>query len=313
MLKDIVRSAGRRAGVDIFRASTEPFRWSHTVHDYHPVVPSSRWTPGSAPHGHLRSVLARETAAYGSFLDALESQVDLLHSVPHESGATGSVTPHWNNTWFTALDAAALMTLLAWKRPARYLEIGSGCSTCFARYAIDALNLPTTITSIDPMPRREIDAICDWTLRSPLEGCDLKLFDELRAGDIVFFDGSHRSFANSDVTVFFFEVMPRLAPGVIVQIHDIFIPDDYPAAWNCRLYNEQYLLAAMLMCGAPPFRVTVPVMYLCQEPAMRARIQAVFAARGPGPDIPFLYPNDSRTPGASFWFEMTAQPTSATP
>ncbi|MCJ2115429.1 hypothetical protein MKK65_02260 [Methylobacterium sp. J-001] len=73
MLKDIVRSAGRRAGVDIFRASTEPFRWSHTVHDYHPVVPSSRWTPGSAPHGHLRSVLARETAAYGSFLDALES------------------------------------------------------------------------------------------------------------------------------------------------------------------------------------------------------------------------------------------------
>ena len=80
MLKDIVRSAGRRAGVDIFRASTEPFRWSHTVHDYHPVVPSSRWTPGSAPHGHLRSVLARETAAYGSFLDALESQVDLLQN-----------------------------------------------------------------------------------------------------------------------------------------------------------------------------------------------------------------------------------------
>ncbi|MCZ2982675.1 hypothetical protein NYY70_21085, partial [Acinetobacter baumannii] len=83
------------------------------------------------------------------------------------------VTPHWNNTWFTALDAAALMTMLAWKRPARYLEVGSGCSTCFARYTIDALNLPTTMTSIDPMPRREIDAICDRTLRTPLEGCDI--------------------------------------------------------------------------------------------------------------------------------------------
>ncbi|MGU3329369.1 class I SAM-dependent methyltransferase [Methylobacterium mesophilicum] len=308
MLKQAVRSAGRRAGVDIFKASTEPFRWSHTVHDYHPVAPSSRWEPGSAPHGHLRSVLARETAAYDAFLDALEQHADLLHTVPHEANVADPVTPHWNNTWFTALDAAALMTMLAWKRPARYLEIGSGSSTCFARYTIDALQLPTRITSIDPMPRREVDAICDWTVRSPLEACDLRIFDELKAGDIVFFDGSHRSFANSDVTVFFLEVMPRLANGVIVQIHDIFIPDDYPAAWNFRLYNEQYLLAAMLMCGAPPFRVTAPVMYICQDSSMSARVKSVFAARGTGPDIPFLYPNDSGTPGASFWFEMTGKP-----
>ncbi len=133
------------------------------------------------------------------------------------------------------------------------------------------------------MPRREIDAICDRTLRAPLEGCDLTLFEELRAGDIVFFDGSHRSFANSDVTVFFFEVMPRLAPGVIVQIHDIFIPDDYRPRGNCRLYNEQYLLAAMLLCGAPPFRVTAPVMYLCQDPAMSARVRRSSPPAGPAP------------------------------
>lgn len=308
MLKDVVRSAGRRAGVDIFRASREVFRWSHTVHDYYPVVPSARWSPGRAPHGQLKAVLARSHAAYDSFLTELEARADLLHSVPHDAPVTGGATPHWNNTWFTALDGAALMTMLAWKRPSRFFEIGSGCSTCFARHAIDTLNLPTRITSIDPMPRREIDALCDWTVRSPLESCDLKIFEELKAGDILFFDGSHRSFANSDVTVFFFEVMPRLAPGVIVQIHDIFIPDDYPSAWNCRLYNEQYLLAAMLLCGAPPFRVTVPVMYICQDPAMSARVETVFAARGTGPDIPFLYANDSRTPGASFWFEMTGTP-----
>jgi hypothetical protein len=305
MLKDIARSAGRRAGLDIFRASGEPFRWSHTVHDYYPVVPSARWTPGSAPHGQLRAVLAREHESYATFLDALEAHADLLHSVPHEASTLDPATPYWNNTWFTALDAAALMTLLGSKRPGRFVEIGSGCSTCFARYTIDALKLPTQITSIDPMPRLEIDAICDWTVRSPLESCDLKIFDELKAGDILFFDGSHRSFANSDVTVFFFEVLPRLKPGVLVQIHDIFIPDDYPSAWNCRLYNEQYLLAAMLLCGAPPFRVTLPVTYLCQVPEVGARVKRIFATRGHGPDIPFLYPNDSRTPGASFWFEMS--------
>lgn len=306
MLRDVVRSAGRRAGVDIFRATGEPFRWSHTVHDYYPVVPAARWKPGGAPYSQLRSVLAREDEAYARFLTALEAHGDLLHSVPHEVGPGDPVTPYWNNTWFTALDAAALMTLLGWKRPARFVEIGSGCSTRFARHAIEALELPTQITSIDPMPRLAIDGLCDRVVRSPLESCDLTLFDALEAGDILLFDGSHRSFANSDVTVFFFEVMPRLKPGVLVQIHDIFIPDDYPSAWNCRLYNEQYLLAAMLLCGAPPFRVTLPVAYLCQDPAMSARVRRVFGTRGDGPDIPFLYPNDSRTPGASFWFEMTA-------
>ncbi|MDP4023178.1 class I SAM-dependent methyltransferase [Methylobacterium sp. NEAU 140] len=307
MLKDLVQSAGRRAGVDIFRASSEPFRWSHTVHDYYPVVPSARWQPGTLPHGRLSAVLAREHAAYERFLDLLDAHADLLHAVPHEAGVADAKTPYWNNTWFTALDAAALVTMLAWKRPARYLEIGSGTSTRFARYAVDALHLPTQLTSIDPMPRLAIDALCDWTVRSPLEACDLKVFDELRAGDILFFDGSHRAFTNSDVTVFFFEVLPRLRPGVMVHIHDIFIPDDYPAAWNHRLYNEQYLLAAMLLCGAPPFRVSLPVTYVCKHAAYGARVRRAFAARGRRPDIPFLYPNDAGAPGASFWIE-TAVP-----
>ncbi|GJE09656.1 MULTISPECIES: class I SAM-dependent methyltransferase [Methylobacterium] len=305
MLKDMVRSAGRRAGVDIFRASTEPFRWSHTVHDYYPIVPTARWSPGTLPHGRLSAVLAQQTAAYESFLDVLEAQADLLHAVPHAASADDPCMPHWNNTWFTALDAAALMAMLAWKRPAHYLEIGSGTSTCFTRYTVEALKLPTRLTSIDPMPRLHIDRICDAIVRKPLEACDLKVFDELRAGDILFFDGSHRVFTNSDVAVFFFEVLPRLRPGVMVHIHDIFIPDDYPVAWNHRLYNEQYLLAAMLLCGQPPFRVSLPVTYVCRDADLGARVQRIFAARGSRPAIPFLYPNDARAPGASFWLEMT--------
>jgi hypothetical protein len=304
MLKNLVRSAGRRAGIDIFRASAEPFRWSHTVHDYHPIAPVARWKPGTLPHERLSAVLAEQTSTYERVLDILEAHAGLLHAVPYEGSATEPFRPHWNNTWFTALDAAALMAMLAWKRPARYLEIGSGTSTCFTRYTVEALQLPTRLTSIDPTPRRHIDAICDRTVRKPLEACDLAVFDELQAGDILFFDGSHRAFTNSDVTVFFFEVLPRLNPGVMVHIHDIFIPDDYPIAWNHRLYNEQYLLAAMLLCGKPPFRVTLPVSYVCKDPALSARVRRIFAARGRGPDIPFLYPNDANAPGASFWLEI---------
>lgn len=305
MLKDLVRSAGRRAGIDIFRASTDPFRWSHTVHDYYPVVPKPRWDPDGLPHRHLRAVLDTERSAYETFVSALEDNAALIHGVAHAPDIADPNAPCWNNTWFTALDAAALVAFLAWKRPARYIEIGSGTSTCFARHTVEAVGLKTVMTSIDPNPRRHIDRICDRIVRQPLEACDLAMFDELEAGDVLFFDGSHRAFANSDVVVFFFEILPRLKAGVIVHIHDIFIPDDYPTAWNHRLYNEQYLLAAMLMCGKPPFRVTAPVAYLCRDGEFSARVKRVFAAPQGGPDVPFHYPNDTGLPGASFWFEMT--------
>ena len=305
MLKDLVRSAGRRAGIDIFRASTDPFRWSHTVHDYYPVAPQPRWEPHTLPHKRLRAMLDAERPAYEAFISALEDNAALIHGVAHAPDSGDPNAPYWNNTWFTALDAAALMTIIARNRPARYIEIGSGTSTCFARRAVETVGSGTLLTSIDPNPRRHIDRICDRIVRQPLEACDLRVFDALEAGDVLFFDGSHRAFANSDVVVFFFEILPRLVPGVIVHIHDIFIPDDYPTAWNYRLYNEQYLLAAMLMCGRPPFKVTAPITYLCQDAGFGERVKRVFAAPAGGPDIPFHYPNDTGLPGASFWFEMT--------
>jgi hypothetical protein len=206
----------------------------------------------------------------------------------------------------SALDAGALVTFIAWKTPAHYLEIGSGQSTRFARYAINILKLGTKITSIDPVPRHNIDQICDRIIRSPLESCDLAIFEDLEAGDILFVDGSHQAFSKSDVTVFFFEIMPRLKSGVIVHLHDIFIPYDYPAVWNHRLYNEQYILAAMLMCEKPPFRVVAPIAFIGQDEALSAFAKRAFVSQNGGRDIPFIYPNESNTPGVSFWFEVEA-------
>ncbi len=78
---------------------------------------------------------------------------------------------------------------------------------------------------------------------------DLALFRELQAGDVLFIDSSHRCFMNSDVTVLFLEVLPNLPPGVLVQVHDIFIPYDYPREWVERYYAEQYLLSCYLLLG----------------------------------------------------------------
>jgi hypothetical protein len=67
------------------------------------------------------------------------------------------------------------------------------------------------------------------------------------AGDVLFFDGSHRCLQNSDVTAFFLDVLPELPSGVIVGIHDIVLPNDYPSVWKDRYYSEQYILAAYLL------------------------------------------------------------------
>jgi hypothetical protein len=119
-------------------------------------------------------------------------------------------------------------------------------STKFARRAIRDHGLPTRIVSIDPDPRDEIDALCDTAIRESLEQIDLNVVDELERGDIVFIDGSHHCFMNSDVTVFFLDILPRLKPGTLVQFHDLMLPYDYPLEWIERYYSEQYLLAAYL-------------------------------------------------------------------
>src|SRR5690606_30946570 len=93
----------------------------------------------------------------------------------------------------------------------------------------------------------EIDMICDNVFREPLEDVGLEIFDALGAGDILYIDNSHRAFMNSDVTVVFLDILPRLKPGVLVQIHDVTLPYDYPEVWIDRHYSEQYLLAAWLL------------------------------------------------------------------
>jgi hypothetical protein len=272
--------------------------------DSYPVTPRPRWGYGRGAHPQLHAVLERGRATYEQALTDLDSHRAALHEIRHDGDLQSPTMPFWVNPWFGTLDAASLVGFLLSRKPKRYLEIGSGHSTMFARHAIQRATLPTTITSIDPKPRAEIDAICDRVLRCPLEDCDITLFDELEPGDILFFDGSHRVGQNSDVTTFFLEILPRLRSGVLVHVHDIFLPDDYPLAWNGSMFSEQYLLAAMLLCGAPPFRVVLPNYFVSTDAALGGRVREIFRAPNGGRDIPTAYVNAGSTPPVSFWIEM---------
>lgn len=185
-----------------------------------------------------------------------------LIQIPMHAVRAHSTSPNWLNGWLPGADALSLYGYTAINKPRRYIEIGSGNSTKFVRKAIEDHQLSTEIISIDPSPRAEIDAICSKIIRTPLEDLDPGYFSLLEEGDLFFIDNSHRSFQNSDVTVFFTEILPRLKPGVTVGIHDIYLPFDYPNEWSDRFYNEQYLLCCYLLGGMKNLQIELPLVYL---------------------------------------------------
>lgn len=229
--------------------------------DY-PVAPEPRWGSGKPAHAKLHEILGKNREAYRSTLASFLQFQEQLVKIPRTAPAD-SPEPCWVNKWLPGLDEVALYCFLGLNKPKSYVEVGSGQSTKWARRAICDLGLATRITSIDPQPRAEVDALCDTVLRHPLqELTDTAAFDQLEPGDILFADGSHRVFTNSDVTVFFLEVLPRLKPGVLVQIHDITLPDDYPPAWADWFYSEQYLLAFALLEKSAGFEIVLPNAYV---------------------------------------------------
>lgn len=255
------------------------------------VDPSPRWGYGKPPHPQLLELVDGGRSRYTATLRGFLRHRDDLVAIP-ATAEPGSAEPAWCNSWLPALDAIALYCFLRDTAPARYVEVGSGVSTTFARRAITDGGLATKTTSIDPHPRAEIDGICDEVVRAPLETADLTIFDAVEPGDVVFFDGSHRSFTNSDVTVFFLEVLPGLPEDVLVQIHDIRLPDDYPPGWERRFYNEQYLLAATLLGGSSRYEVVLPNAFVAGRPELHGILDVLWG------DAAL---KDAEHHGESFW------------
>lgn len=239
----------------------------------YPICPKPRYGYGKPPHPEIEKILSRNEDGYSKILTELHSFTQYLTEIPETETPDSPGEPYWSNAYFSGMDAIALYGLLGSRKPSKYFEVGSGNSTKFARRAVRDLNLATEIISLDPFPRAEVDALCNRTIRQPLEEVDIAIFDELGSGDILFIDNSHRVFQNSDVTVFFLEILPRLKPGLIVHIHDIFLPFDYPQSWVHRHYSEQYLLAAYLLAEFSRIDVLLPLAYICRHETLSKSIK----------------------------------------
>lgn len=258
--------------------------------DY-PVKAIPRYGYNRPPHPELTAIIAEQREQYKKkLLEFLRFTGNLLEIPLYQPSASSE--PSWLNPWLSGLDAVALYGFIAAGNPSVYAEVGSGFSTKFVRKAISDSSLRTKIISIDPHPRAEINLICDRVIRKPLEDCDLGILEELQSGDIFFLDGSHRSFMNSDVTVFFLEILPRLAKGVIVHIHDIYLPVDYMPEQAHWFYSEQYLLAASLLAGHSNFDILLPNNYISTDRDLSSVLDRFWS-----------HPHMTEVPrgGSSFW------------
>lgn len=181
-------------------------------------------------------------------------------------GTAPPPAPRWDQDWFPRLDAAMAWAMVATHKPARIIEIGSGHSTRFLAHAVAHHSPATRITAIDPAPRAKLADLpvtrIAKTLQQAMREKTSTLsggfagfagfagFGGLKAGDILFIDSSHILMPGTDVDVLLNRILPTLREGVIVHVHDIFLPDPYPAAWRWRGYNEQQALGPLISCGA---------------------------------------------------------------
>jgi len=231
--------------------------------DY-PVRPRVRDFGAQGGGARLHRILANGTLRYRQYLRFWHSLTPFFRAIP--LGPTGDgKTPFWLNGWFPILDPISLCALLVHRRPRRYIEIGSGNSTMFARKAIDAFDLGTKVISIDPEPRAEVDELCDQVLRIPAEDLPTSFTEAVGADDMLFVDNSHRAFPNSDVTAFFLEILPGLPSGTLYGLYDIFLLNDYPEEWLNRYYSEQYMLGAYLLGGGDRDSILFPCNFVSHE------------------------------------------------
>lgn len=259
---------------DILRAVKRVGMGHQPVFIEYPITFRPRWEAGNP---YLTDIIKAAEAQQLTNLAALAGLLPVVEAIEAKTWPDLSAID-WHNHMIPVVDALSLMW--AATRAKTYLEVGSGNSTLFVRAALRQMGMDTRIVSIDPAPRAEVDAICDEVIRQPVENVDLSIFDRLEPGDALFIDNSHRSFMNSDVTVCMTEVIPRLKPGVLVGIHDMFLPYDYPATWSERGYNEQYLLAAMLLAGPDYLDIQLANHWLYREGAHTAPLGAVWEKLG---------------------------------
>jgi Methyltransferase domain len=236
--------------------------------DYYSPLPSrrqlaatrGRWAKPSSLLGVRYDVAAMKTTL-AELVDAYYEEFSQL--VPYEEALQLGFGPG-----YIKLDAQVLYATLRAKKPARYVEVGSGLSTYYASLAAQrnaSEGRPMQITCVEPYPFVALKTIVGITvIQSEVQDVGVELFTSLGEDDVLFIDSSHIVRLDGDVPFLFLEVLPALSSGPLIHIHDIPFPYHFPYPADYWIYkqawpmwwNESMLLHALL-CGNSQFAVTL--------------------------------------------------------
>lgn len=265
------------------------------AHFYSPVptirdLPESTWQPYDLAGVDWRPTAQRDLlkrlSRWTPELTALVGSVD--------GGAASAF--RFDNDAFAPTDAALYYAMIREFRPRRILEIGGGHSTLLSTGAA-ARNGDAVVDCVEPFPMPILRTKPNHLRRLielPVQQVPIEEFTSLESGDILFVDCSHVARIGSDVNHLILRVFPHLKSGVIVHVHDIFLPDEYPRHWVTEqklFWSEQYVLHAFLMFNSC-FRVLASAHYLGKH-----HPDEVVAA------FPFCVPPG----GGSIWFQRLDQ------
>lgn len=194
----------------------------------------------------------------------VEALGPLTRDLHFDADAGGATRYYWDNEGFGPGDAVALAAFMRYARPKRIIEVGAGFSTAVMLDVVDRhlSAAPPAITCIDPEPQRLRSLLRPGdedrlTVReSIVQDLPVEFFTSLEAGDILFIDSSHVLKLGSDVSYLLLDVLPRIAPGVFIHVHDIAASFEYPIEWyeEGRAWNEAPALRAFLSFN-PSFRM----------------------------------------------------------
>jgi hypothetical protein len=179
---------------------------------------------------------------------------------------------HFKNGAYESGDAEYWYNIIRLKKPKRIIEIGSGNSTKMARLAIQANQKLDSAyrckhICIEPYEMPWLEKIGVEVMREKVENVGINFFKQLEANDILFIDSSHMIRPQGDVLYEYLELIPTLNKGVIVHIHDIFSPRDYPQSWvvdDVRFWNEQYLLESFMSFNSE-WKIVGALNFLCHN------------------------------------------------
>jgi hypothetical protein len=241
-VKRSVKAAFRTVGYDLVAR-----------HYYSPVpdltqLPPEVWTHESELRGvdfDLEAMLAFVEGELGAYLGEYE---------PPQS-ATGDPRDFYlDNGFYESVDAETLYAMVRRKAPRRIIELGSGMSSLVIADARARNESPSSgrHAIFDPFPRAELrEVLAGVAELHPVSATDIPLseFEQLEGGDILFVDTTHTVKIGGDVNRIILDVLPTLAPGVHVHVHDIYLPWEYPREFLVErsfFWAEQYLLQAFL-------------------------------------------------------------------